>query len=157
MIILGIDPGSHLVGYGVLEKENKEIRYVAHGSISIKEKDDGLRLVILKKELDRIIEKYKPQIAGVEKIFFFKNQKTIIGVAQSRGIILHSLAQKNIKIFEFTPLEVKGSVSSYGRTDKKGVQKMVKLILSLKEIPEPDDASDALAIAICCANGVDTM
>lgn len=152
MIILGIDPGSHQIGYGVLKKENKNTEYLAHGCISIKEKDDNLRLIIIKRELEKLVKKYRPDLAAVEKIFFFKNHKTVINVAQSRGVILYVLAKNNILISEFTPLQIKQSVSSYGRTDKLGVQKMVKLILNLKEISGPDDAVDALAIAICCAN-----
>ena len=152
MVILGIDPGSHRIGYGILKRENKNLEHIAHGCISIKEKDDSLRLIILKEELEKIISEYKPDLAAVEKIFFFKNQKTVINVAQSRGVILYSLAKNNIDILEFTPLQIKQAVSSYGRTDKFGVQKMVKLILNLKEISGPDDAVDALAIAICCAN-----
>lgn len=152
MIILGIDPGSHLIGYGVLKKDKKSLEYIAHGCISIKEKNEGLRLMTLESELEKLIKKYKPEWAAVERIFFFKNQKTVIGVAQSRGVILNTLFKNNVGISEFTPLQVKQSVSSYGRTDKFGVQKMVKIILNLKEISGPDDAVDALAIAVCCAN-----
>ena len=105
-------------------------------------------------EVSKLIKDYKPDLAAVEKLFFFKNQKTIISVSEMRGVILAALAINNIPIKEFTPLQVKQAVSGYGRAGKVQVELMVRLILNLKEEIKPDDAADGLAIAICCANTI---
>ena len=110
------------------------------------------RLLKLDTDLEKIIKKHKPDRAAVEDIFFFKNLKTAVKVSQARGVILARIAKMKIPVCEYTPLQVKQAVTSYGRAEKKQVQQMVKLLLNLKEIPKPDDAADALAVAICCAN-----
>lgn len=153
MIILGIDPGTTRIGFGVIKKEKNSLTCLGYGLIpshlsahpSAKEVVAGI---------NNIIAKYNPDISAVEKIFFFKNQKTIIAVSEMRGVIMAALAISNVPIREFTPLQVKQAVSSYGRADKDQVQKMVRLILSVKEDIRPDDAADGLAIAICCANNI---
>ena len=154
MIILGIDPGTATTGYGVIEKDNN-LRVIDYGCIKTSpEKSTAERLNILDKELSKIIKKYKPDKVAVEDIFFFKNVKTVIKVSQARGVILSRTAKTGIEVIEYTPLQIKQAVTSYGRADKNQVQQMVKLLLNLKKIPKPDDAADALATAICCANSI---
>lgn len=159
MIILGIDPGTAITGYGIIKSENGKVKMIDYGCI-LTEKNLEMpeRLDILGKELKKIITKYKPQAMAVEELFFFKNAKTIITVGQARGVILFigkSVGEKQgFGIYEYTPLQVKQAVVGYGRADKKQVQQMVKAILGLKEVPKPDDAADALAIAICCASSI---
>ena len=153
MVILGLDPGIAITGYGVIRSENNKLESVEFGCIkTMPGQEEAERLKILKTELSKIIKTYKPDIASIEKIFFTTNAKTVISVAQARGVALETLARRGIAIYEYTPLQVKQAVTSYGKADKLQVQKMVKLLLSLEEIPKPDDAADALAIAICCAN-----
>ncbi len=153
-VILGIDPGIADTGFGVIEK-NKDgnSRCLDYGTIKTSSKLDlPERLVILGKELDIIIKKYQPKIVGVEQLFFCKNVKTALTVGQARGVILYVIQQNNLLVAEFTPLQIKQAVSTYGQASKLQVQKMVKLILNLDIVPKPDDAADALAVAICSAN-----
>jgi len=154
MVILGIDPGTAITGYGVIEILGNKIKPIDYGCIVTDKKSSAAeRLLLLDKELSKIIKKYKPKRIAVEDIFFFKNLKTAIKVSQARGVILAAAARlKTASIEEYTPLQIKQAVSGYGRADKKQVQKMVKAILNLKEIPKPDDAADGLAAAICCAH-----
>ncbi len=154
MIILGIDPGTAITGYGVIEKSN-QLKMIDYGHITTDPQySTGERLVKLEKQLTKIIKKYKPEQIAVEEIFFCKNLKTAVKVSQARGVILAAGARMKIPIFEYTPLQIKQAVTSYGRADKNQVQQMTKLILNLKEIPKPDDAADALAASICCANSI---
>ena len=151
MIILGVDPGIADTGWGLIEKDSRgQIFHIAHGSIKTP-KTDNLpeRLVSLYTQLNEIIDKYQPQAAAIEELFFSKNVKTALIVGQARGVILLSLKNKKISINEFKPTQVKQAVAAYGQAGKLQVQKMVKLLLNLKEIPKPDDAADALALAIC--------
>ena len=166
MIILGIDPGTATTGYGVIENNQGKVKAVDYGCVLTDKKIKmPERLDFLGEELKKIIKKYKPQAMAVEELFFFKNAKTIITVGQARGVILFvgKNAGKNIgkssekaelDIYEYTPLQVKQAVVGYGRADKNQVQQMVKSILGLNEIPKPDDAADALAVAICCASSM---
>lgn len=152
-IILGIDPGIADTGYGVIYEEGSRLSCLVYGSIKTSSKDDLItRLDILHRELTKIIKKYKPDLASVEQLFFNKNVRTALIVGQARGVALLTLKQNKLPIVEFTPSQIKQAVSSYGQASKKQVQKMVKLILNLKELPYPDDAADALAIAICALN-----
>jgi len=152
-IILGIDPGIADTGYGVIKEEGSRLSCLVYGSIKTSSKDDLItRLDILHRELTKIIKKYKPDLASVEELFFNKNVRTALIVGQARGVVLLTLKQNKLPIIEFTPSQVKQAVSSYGQASKKQVQKMVKLILNLKELPYPDDAADALAMAICALN-----
>jgi len=157
MIILGIDPGVADLGYGLIDKTpNGKFVCLTYGSIKTPAKTDlATRLETLYLKLTEIIKKYKPEIAAVEDLFFSKNIKTAMAVGQARGIILLALKQNNIPFNEFTPNQVKQSTTAYGGADKKQMQKMVKLLLNLKEIPQPDDAADALAIAICAGGFCD--
>ena len=153
-IILGIDPGIADTGYGIIKKEgNGKLTCLAYGSIKTKAGTDlAERLDLLNRELNKIIKKHRPEIMAVEELFFCKNVKTALVVGHARGVTLLSARQNKIDVTEFTPLQVKQAVSTYGRAEKAQVQKMVKLLLNLKEIPKPDDAADALAVAICAAN-----
>ena len=152
MIILGIDPGTAATGYGVIKKDNN-LEIIDYGCIeTTTDYSTAERLNILDKELSKIIKKYQPETIAIEDIFFFKNIKTAIKVSQARGVILARAAKTKMQIIEYTPLQIKQAVTSYGRADKNQVQQMVKLLLNLKQIPKPDDAADALAAAICCAN-----
>ncbi len=148
MIILGIDPGTTRIGYGVIEKKQNNLAWLEHGLVK---SSDPAEVI---KELGRLCSKYKPELAAVEKLFFFKNKKTIIAVSEMRGVIMSALAMHKIEVKEYTPLQVKQAVSNYGRADKAQVEHMVRLILGIKERINPDDAADGLAIAICCANNI---
>ncbi len=158
MIILGIDPGIAIVGWGVLRYENGKFSPIAFGSIQTKagqKVEDRLDQVYT--GLSAIIEKYRPDVMAIEELFWNTNQKTGIVVAEARGVILLAARRANIPIFEYTPLQVKQAIVGYGRAEKKQVIMMVTTFLGLKEPPKPDDTADALAIAIChghCANSV---
>lgn len=155
MIIIGIDPGTATTGFGVLKvtgtKKNRVIKYLDYGVIkTMAGEDPEKRLKKLHSELSKLLKKVQPDILAVELVYFFKNLKTVMPVSEARGVILLAAAQKNIPIKQFTPLQVKMMVCGYGRTEKKDVQKMVEKILKIKEPIRPDDAADALAIALCC-------
>lgn len=152
-IILGIDPGIADTGYGLILAKGNQLKCLAYGSIKTA---SGLaletRLEILHRELDKIIKKYKPTQAGIEKLFFSKNVKTALIVGQARGVILLNLKQNKIPVSEVSPSQVKQGIATYGQASKTQVQKMIKLILKLDELPQPDDAADALAVAISILN-----
>ena len=152
--ILGIDPGLADTGYGIIEKDNRgRLICQEYGVVKTSAgKNMEERLETINKNLNKIIKKYKPKLIAVEELFFCKNVKTALLVGQARGVILLTARQNKIPTVEFTPLQVKQAVSSYGQAGKIQVQKMVKILLGLKELPKPDDAADALAIAICAAN-----
>lgn len=150
---MGIDPGTATTGWAVLEECKGCVKAVAYGHISTSPKDPvSYRLKEVADDIEKIIKKYQPQESATEDIFFFKNQKTIIKVSQSRGAMLLTLEKKNVKVFSYTPLQVKQALTGYGRADKKQIQLMVKNILKLKSIPKPDDVADAIAIALCHIN-----
>ena len=154
LVILGIDPGTTRIGFGIITNNANKLTCVHYGLIPISKsrKDSVIRGVF--REIERVIETYKPDVAAVEKLFFFKNKKTIISVSEMRGVIMAALALNNIPVKEFTPLQVKQAVSSYGRASKDQVEHMVRLILGIKEKIKPDDVADGIAIAICCANNI---
>lgn len=150
MIILGIDPGYAIVGYGIVEATGGNYRPVSYGAITTApEQSFSDRLKTLYEDLTHIIEKYRPEVAAIEKLFYHTNQKTVIEVAQARGVILLALEQREIPFYEYTPLQVKTAVTGYGRAEKKQIMEMTRRLLRLKELPRPDDAADALAMAIC--------
>jgi len=154
-VILGIDPGIADTGYGIIKKEEGRLLCLDYGSIKTASTDEmSKRLEELNAELNKIIKKYKPNLVAIEQLFFCKNAKTALVVGQARGVALLTARQNKVPTEEFTPLQVKQAVSSYGAASKMQVQKMVKLLLGLKEIPRPDDAADALAIAICAGNSL---
>ncbi len=154
MRILGIDPGTATTGYGLVEENQQgELTLIAYGIIATLA---GLpaeqRLMQIYEQINQIILLHRPDCAAVEKLFFQTNVKTAIAVGQARGVVLLSLAQAGLPIAEYTPLEVKQAVTGYGSADKKQIQQMVQMILQMDRVPSPDDAADALAIAICMAN-----
>ena len=150
MKILGIDPGMAIVGYGLIEGKEENYKLIASGSIQTDKKlDDSKRLLEIYNDLSTIVEKYKPDCASVEQLFFFKNQKTVIPVAEARGVILTVLEKYNIPTYSYTPMEVKQVLTGYGRAEKKEVDRMVHLTLGVDELPKLDDTVDAIAIAIC--------
>ena len=152
-IILGLDPGLADTGYGVIRAEGAKLSCLAYGSIKTPAKLDlGDRLQMLYEELDGIIKRYQPQVAGMEQLFFNKNVTTALIVAQARGVTLLTLRQHGLAVCDFTPGQVKQAVCAYGQATKSQVQKMVRLTLKLKEIPQPDDAADALAVALAALN-----
>ena len=155
MVILGIDPGTATTGYALLKKiSGGSFKIIDFGVITTQKGDsDARRLAVLKSDLDKIIKKHKPDRAGVEKLYFENNAKTAMTVSQARGVVLLALEQAGIAIREFTPLQVKSTICGYGKADKKQVQYMVQKTFALKKIPKPDDAADALAIALCAGLG----
>lgn len=150
MIILGIDPGFAITGYGIVKYEGNKFSVINYGAITTKASMDfSQRLLLLSNELETVIDKYKPDMVAIEELFFNKNVKTAISAAHGRGVAMLSAARKGIEVFEYTPLQVKQAVVGYGRAEKSQVQQMVKVILNLEKIPKPDDVADALAVAIC--------
>ncbi|MHB9019257.1 MAG: crossover junction endodeoxyribonuclease RuvC [Minisyncoccota bacterium] len=150
MIILGIDPGTTRIGFGIISEEGGKLKLIDYGVIEGRSKQE-ISVCILEncKKLSKLIKKYKPEVAGIEKIFFSKNIKTGIDVAQSRGALILELAKAGIKIRELSPSEIKSSVTGYGLADKKSVSKVAAMILGIKDgLKGYDDASDAVAIAI---------
>ena len=153
MVILGIDPGLAIVGWGVIEYQNAKFRTIAYGSIDTPagmRTEERLRLIF--EGMNALVEKYKPDAVAVEELFFTNNITTGIRVAEARGVILLSAENAGIPIFEYTPPQVKQAVVGYGRAEKRQVISMVTMLLGLPKPPRPDDTADALAIAICHAH-----
>jgi crossover junction endodeoxyribonuclease RuvC len=146
---MGIDPGTGILGFGVIDVERSKAKLVDAGVIRtpIKE-DDAVRLLTIYEELTEIIKLNKPDMMSVEKLFFARNVTTAMTVAQARGVVLLCGMQAGLRIAEYTPMQIKQAVTGYGKADKKQIQEMVRVILQLKQIPKPDDAADALAAAI---------
>ena len=151
MIIVGFDPGLATLGYGVIKTDaRRKPEMIDYGIISTpKEQDLPTRLTTLEKGVKQIIDKYKPDEIAIEELFFAKNVKTAIAVAHARGVILLTAVKECGKLYEYTPLQIKQALTGYGRADKNQIQQMVKTFLSLKAVPKPDDAADALAVALC--------
>jgi len=153
MLILGLDPGYARAGWGVIDQAKNKLAPVAFGCLETKaQMSHAERLKKLQDEIKKIIAKYQPDALAIEELFFFKNLKTALQVAESRGVILATVFDCRLPIYEYTPLQIKQAVTSYGRADKNQVQQMVKLILGMKTIIQPDDAADAMAVAITCAH-----
>ena len=151
--ILGIDPGIADTGYGVVREDKGRLSCLAYGSIKTAAGLDlSDRLLEMAEELEKVIKKYRPEAVAVEQLFFNKNVRTALIVGQARGAALLVLRRHGLRVVDLSPSQVKQAVASYGRADKKQVQKMVKFILGLKDLPQPDDAADALAIAIGALN-----
>lgn len=149
-IILGIDPGIADTGYGVISASGNTLALIEYGSIKThKSLPLPERLQQLHQELYRLVNKHQPEVAVIEQLFFCNNAKTALIVGQARGVILLAVQSAKIKILELTPLQVKQGLTGYGSADKKQMQQMVKVILNLDAVPKPDDAADALAMAIC--------
>ncbi|MEI8338638.1 crossover junction endodeoxyribonuclease RuvC [bacterium] len=149
MRIIGIDPGTGILGFGVIDYEKGQSKLVDAGVIRTPaNQDNAIRLETIYDELSSIIKETKPDHMSVEKLFFAQNVTTAMAVSQARGVVLLCARQSKLEIFEYTPLQIKQAITGYGRADKKQIQEMVKAILGLKTIPKPDDAADALAAAI---------
>ncbi len=151
---MGIDPGLAKLGYAFIEinKKGGKLKTIDYGCIVTNSNlFAGERLKKINNELNKLIKKYKPNVLAVESLYFFKNLKTAMPVSQAKGVILFTAAKKKIPVYEFTPLQVKMTVAGYGRAEKKQVQKMVQVLLDLKEAPKMDDAADALGVALCYA------
>lgn len=152
MRIIGIDPGTGILGFGVIDIVKGKPQLVDGGVIRTPVKEnDVVRLHTIYGELTEIIATVQPDIMSVEKLFFAQNVTTAITVAQARGVVLLAGQIAGLQIFEYTPLQIKQALTGYGRADKKQMQEMVRVILSLQEIPKPDDCADALACALTCA------
>ena len=153
MIIFGIDPGYAIIGYGVIEKLGNKYNVLDYGVVTTEAKLDlSTRLNIMYNEIDEKIKTYNPDCVAIEELFFNQNITTAIAVAQARGVLILSATRANKKIYEYTPLQIKQAITGYGRAEKKQMQKMVQTLLNLREMPKPDDAADALAVALCCGN-----
>lgn len=158
MRILGIDPGIAIVGYSIIDVENNEYKLITSGSIQTdKNKSEAGRLLEICNDLEEIIKTYSPNTAGVEKLYFFKNQKTIIPVAQARGVIMMTLEKYSIRAIEYTPIVVKQTITGYGRAEKIEVANAVEKIINKngKNWPKLDDTVDAIAIAVCHARNIE--
>ncbi len=158
MLALGIDPGTAICGYGVVDLQGSSLKTLDYGAVVTSPTlSDAERLVIIHHEIDVLIKKYKPDIVGVEMLFFNKNVRTAMTVGQARGVILLAAAQNNIKLVEFTPLQVKQAVVGYGKATKEQVIYMTQRLLNLPSKPHPDDVADALAVAICTTHSANSM
>ncbi|MEA4845969.1 MAG: crossover junction endodeoxyribonuclease RuvC [Clostridiaceae bacterium] len=153
MLILGIDPGIAILGFGLVRYEANKFTVVDYGAVTT-DADLAMsaRLSIIYNGLIDIIEKYRPDAFAIEELFFSKNIKTALTVGHARGVAVLAGSKSGVQVYEYTPLQVKQAVVGYGRADKNQIQQMVKIILNLREIPKPDDVADALAVAICHGN-----
>ena len=149
MRILGIDPGTGILGFGVIDVEKGKLKLVDGGVIRtpVKE-DDAVRLLTIYEELSELIKQHKPDVMSVEKLFFSRNVTTAMTVSQARGVVLLCGQQAGMSIYEYTPMQIKQAVTGSGKADKKQMQEMVRVILGLQDVPKPDDCADALAAAI---------
>jgi crossover junction endodeoxyribonuclease RuvC len=150
MLVLGVDPGTAITGYGLVQEAEGQLQAVAYGAITTpSDWTMPQRLLKIYRDLTALIREYSPTEGAVEQLFFSRNVKTALAVGQARGVALLALAEGGLAVHEYTPLQVKQSVVGYGRAEKAQVQELVKLLLGLEVVPQPDDAADALAIAIC--------
>jgi crossover junction endodeoxyribonuclease RuvC len=150
MLVLGIDPGTAITGYGLVKGEDDELTPVAYGTITTSSDwPQPERLQRIYQELTAVIEDRQPTAVAVEELFFSKNVRTALSVGQARGVVLLAAANAGLPIHEYTPLQVKQAIVGYGRATKDQVQQMVKMLLGLESVPQPDDAADAIAVAIC--------
>ena len=153
MIILGIDPGFARMGWGVISKTGAKFSLIDYGCLETSaEASLSDRLEMIFDGISKVIKKHKPDLAGIETLFFNTNAKTAVKVGEARGVVLLALKKSGVKVIDITPLQVKQAVAGYGRAEKAQVQKMVKALLNLKEIPRPDDAADALAVALAAGS-----
>ncbi|WP_099203014.1 crossover junction endodeoxyribonuclease RuvC [Miniphocaeibacter massiliensis] len=154
MIILGIDPGIAIVGYGLIEARGNAVKLLEYGCITTSSKSSlPNRLSFIMQEMRGIIKEFKPNEMAIEELFFNKNVKTAIQVAQARGVEILAGVESALEVYEYTPLQIKQAIVGYGRAEKHQVQEMVKTMLNLNEIPKPDDAADAIAVALCHSFG----
>lgn len=155
MRILGIDPGTGITGFGVIDVDGTKYKLVDAGVVKTPAKTPmSKRLETIHKNISEIIKEHKPDTLSIEKLFFAQNVTTAMTVSQARGVVLLAGEQNGLKVHEYTPLQIKQAMTGYGRADKKQIQEMVRVLLKLKEVPKPDDCADALAAAICHAMNV---
>jgi len=156
MRILGIDPGTGILGFGVIEIDSKRKATLVDAGVirtPVKQADSD-RLFTIYDELKQLIQELKPTVMAVEKLFFAQNLTTAMSVSQARGVVLLLGKQHELELHEYTPQQIKMALTGYGRADKKQIQEMVKAVLGLKEVPKPDDCADAIAAALCCAQSI---
>lgn len=154
--ILGIDPGTGILGFGVIDVDNRGKATLVDGGVirtPVKQADSE-RLATIYDELHEIITELKPEIMAVEKLFFSQNVTTAMSVSQARGVVLLCGKQHNLELYEYTPQQIKQGLTGYGRADKKQIQEMVRVVLGLESVPKPDDAADAIACALTCAQSM---
>lgn len=153
MRIIGIDPGTASTGFGVLEQNGNRLHLLHYGVIRTSPQVPAARrLLQIYREISELITQYRPEVMAVEELFFNKNSRTVLAVGQARGVAMLAAARGNLPVAEYTPLQVKMAVVGYGRAEKRQVQEMVRVLLGLTRRPQPDDAADALAVAICHAH-----
>ena len=154
MIVLGIDPGTAATGYGVVERTGSRLRAVDYGCLeTLPTQELPRRLLEIHQAVTELILTHRPALLGVERLFFNRNVQTAFAVGQARGVVLLAAAENDLPVFEYGPHEVKLAVTGYGRAGKEQVQRMVQMVLGMPTLPRPDDAADALAVAICLAHG----
>lgn len=157
MVILGIDPGYAIVGFGIIRCEQGRYIPLEYGAIlTDADQDFPGRLAVIHRNMTHLFEKWHPDALSIEKLYFNSNKTTAIGVAEARGVILLSAAEHEVPVYEYTPLQVKTAVTGYGRAEKPQVMEMTRRLLHLRQVPRPDDTADALAIAICHAHAAGT-
>jgi crossover junction endodeoxyribonuclease RuvC len=155
VIVLGIDPGTARLGYGIVERQGSQLTMLEYGCVeTTNDRPLEQRLLLIHEALTDLIETHRPEAMGVERLFFNKNVQTAMAVGQARGVVLLVGAQHGLPVFEYGPHEVKLAVTGYGRAPKDQVQRMVQLVLSMSQMPKPDDAADALAVAVCTAHAI---
>ncbi|MFN8632169.1 MAG: crossover junction endodeoxyribonuclease RuvC [Chloroflexota bacterium] len=153
MIVLGIDPGTARTGYGLVRRDGSRLAALDFGCLeTLPDRELPERLLLIHRAVTELIAEHRPAVVGVERLFFNKNVQTAFAVGQARGVVLLAAAQAGLPVYEYGPHEVKMAVTGYGRAPKDQVQRMVQMILGLPAIPHPDDAADALAVAVCLAN-----
>jgi len=153
LIVLGIDPGTAATGYGLVERDGSKLRLVDYGCLqTLSTQALPIRLLEIHRAVTELIITHKPAQIGVERLFFNRNVQTAFAVGQARGVVLLAAAEHGLPVFEYGPHEVKMAVTGYGRADKGQVQRMVQVVLGMAKLPKPDDAADALAVAICTAH-----
>ncbi len=158
LVVLGLDPGTAITGYGIVRYDGQGLESLAYGTITTPSGSPlSLRLQNIYRELRLLIDTQRPTQAAVEELFFARNARTALSVGHARGVILLALADAGLSVFEYTPLEVKKAITGYGRATKEQMQQMVRLLLSLESAPQPDDVADALAVAICHAHSFSTV
>ena len=150
MRILGIDPGTEIIGFGIIDYDKRDTKTLDFGCIRTHRSiPPAERLHQIAQDIKILISKWKPKILAIEKVFFSKNIKTAMSVSEARGVILEKAIENNLKVYEYSPTEIKLSITGEGRADKKQIQKMIKILLSLQSEPASDDAADGLAVALC--------
>ncbi|HEY7598590.1 MAG TPA: crossover junction endodeoxyribonuclease RuvC [Candidatus Limnocylindrales bacterium] len=153
VIVLGIDPGTAATGYGIVERSGSRLRALEYGCVETEPAQAlAVRLMAIHRAVGALIEAHRPSMVGVERLFFNRNVQTAFAVGQARGVVLLAAAEAGVPVFEYGPHEVKMAVTGYGRADKQQVQRMVQVVLGMDALPRPDDAADALAVAICLAH-----